>query len=126
MIKSVSLSFKKGDILAVVIVAALAAAVFLCFLPGNSAGKTAEVYMDGVLIKTVDLHEDAEFTVQGEYKNVISVSGGSISIIDSDCPGEDCVHTGGISSPGRSIVCLPNRLEIRISGDEGGVDAVVR
>ncbi|MBQ8917117.1 MAG: NusG domain II-containing protein, partial [Oscillospiraceae bacterium] len=45
-------------------------------------------------------------------------------IAQSTCPGEDCVHSGWISSPGRSVVCLPNRVEIRITGSSE-VDFVV-
>jgi len=45
-------------------------------------------------------------------------------IAESTCPGNDCVHSGKIHSAGRSIVCLPNRVEIRITG-ESDVDYVV-
>ena len=45
---------------------------------------------------------------------------------ESDCPTQDCVHTGAVHDAGRSIVCLPARLTVRLTGGEsGGVDAVV-
>ena len=44
---------------------------------------------------------------------------------ESDCPGRDCVHSGSIGSTGRSIVCLPNRVEIRVISAEADVDFVV-
>ena len=71
------------------------------------------------------------FTVGGEFENTISVSDGAIAFIKSTCPGTDCVHLGAASAPGRTLVCLPNRVEIRIVPAEGqanddGVDFVVR
>ena len=35
---------------------------------------------------------------------------------DSDCPGQDCVHTGAISRAGQSIVCLPAQVVISLVG----------
>ena len=49
----------------------------------------------------------------------------NIAITGSDCPGEDCVHSGWIKASGRSIVCLPNKVEIRIVGQSDDVDFVV-
>lgn len=46
----------------------------------------------------------------------------------SDCPTQDCVHTGIITRSGQSIVCLPARIIIRLEGgtaDPDGVDAVL-
>lgn len=46
----------------------------------------------------------------------------------SDCPTQDCVHTGTITRSGQSIVCLPARIIIRLEGGElgpGDVDAVL-
>jgi len=58
--------------------------------------------------------------------NVITVADGAIAITDSDCPGEDCVHSGAIRTSGRSIVCLPARLTIQLTGgSDDGLDAVI-
>ncbi len=120
------LRFQKGDVLAIVGVLLLTALVFLLFLPnGDSPAAFAEIYQDGSLIKTVSLDEEQEFTVTGECNNVIAVRGGKIAVIRSDCPGEDCVGCGWVRTTGRSIVCLPNGLEIRIVAKNSDVDFVV-
>ena len=119
------LGFQKGDLLAVALVLLLAAAVLLAFFPGGrGGGTTAEIYRDGELIRVVELSVDQEFTLSGEFQTTVTVSGGRIAVTASGCPGADCVHTGWIGSPGRSIVCLPGRLEIRIPG-QADVDFVV-
>lgn len=123
---AIRLRFQKGDILAITGVVLLAALVFILFIPsrGVSAG-LAEVYRDGKLIETVPLDRDWEFTVIGQYTSVIAVRDEKIAVIRSDCPGEDCVACGWVGSSGRSIVCLPNRLEIRVVTESTEVDFVV-
>ena len=120
------LGFRKGDLLAVGLVILLAAAVGLCFLPEQDhAPGMAEIYRGGELVKTVSLEQDQEFTVAGSYTNTITVRDGKIAITASDCPGEDCVHSGFSGSANRSIVCLPNGVEIRIVQGDRDVDFVV-
>ena len=118
--------FQKGDMLAITSVVLLAALVFLLLLPkGDSPAARAEIYQDSKLIKTVSLTEDQEFTVTGKCSNVIAVRNGKIAVIRSDCPGEDCVGCGWLCNTGRSIVCLPNGLEIRVVAENSNVDFVV-
>ena len=120
------LRFQKGDLLAVVATLLLAAAVFFLFLPRESgAPAVAEIYLDGQLIYQLPLDTPAEVEVSGDYHNTVTVRNGKISVTASDCPGEDCVHSGAVGTSGRSIVCLPNRLEIRVVSAPGDVDFVV-
>ena len=127
MITQDMLRFRKGDILAVAFVILLAAAVAIGYLPAETQGECrAEIYHKGELYRTVSLQEEQEFSIESDYSNVIAVRDGKIGIVSSDCPGEDCVHSGFISAVNRSIVCLPNAVEIRIVADEADVDFVVR
>lgn len=118
------LRFQKGDILAIGLVLVLAVFVFCLFLPGNDEGTRVEIYRDGKLMETLSLEEDREMTLDGDYTNVITVRDGRVAITSSDCPGEDCVASGWISRAGRSVVCLPNGVEVRVAGD-ADVDFVV-
>ena len=119
-------SFKTGDLLAIGTVLLLAAVCFLAFLPRQGDGKpVAQIYQKGQLLMTVPLDQPKQFSVEGEYCNTVRVEDGAIAIIDSDCPGQDCVHSGSIHAPGRSLVCLPNALEIRVVSGQSDVDFVV-
>lgn len=120
------LRFQKWDIAVIAAVALLAVLVFALFLPKDTAtGAYAEIYQDGKRIKSVSLSQDQTFTVEGAYSNTITVQDGKIAVTASDCPGSDCVHCGWISGTGRSIVCLPNGLEIRVVAGSSDVDFVV-
>ena len=126
MLQAERLKFRKGDLLAIGLVVLLAIAVLLCFFPKDKGqASAAEIYLNGKLIKTVDLTKDQTFTVSDRYTNEITVKDGEIFVADADCAGEDCVHSGSIHTTGRSLVCLPNRVEIRVVSGSSDVDFVV-
>lgn len=120
------LSFGKGDLIVIVFVVSLA--IFIGILFGkNTNSEEADVvaiYKEGEKIQELPLDKNREIIVSNIYTNRIVIEEGKVSITESDCPGEDCVHSGWISGSGRSIVCLPNRVEIRIEG-ETEVDFII-
>jgi len=84
---------------------------------------TAEIYLEGRLLYSIDLNEvDESYTIELPH-NTILVEHGQISMQHSDCPDQICVHQGVIKNATYPIVCLPNKVEIRIIG-ESDVDAV--
>ena len=127
MSRSLKLSFKKGDWLAVVFVVILALSVAVFFLPKKSSteSKIVQIYQNNQLISEYPLNETTDLLIEGEYCNTVQIREGKVAIVKSDCPGADCVHSGWINASGRSIVCLPNKVEIRIIGVSDEVDFVV-
>ncbi len=126
MDKTARLSFRRGDLVSVGLIMILIVLCAALFFPrGENTGNEVQVYLDGKLTHTYPLHEDRTITLTSAYTNEIEIKDASVRILKSDCPGQDCVHTGWISSAGRSIVCLPNCAEIRITG-QPDVDFVVR
>ena len=126
-----SLRFRRGDAIAIaaVILAALGMLAFFLLSAGNPSLAVVRIYQEGKLIRELPLSGDSVFAVEGPYHNTVTIREGKAAITESDCPGEDCVHSGWISRPGRSIVCLPNRVEIRVeaaAASDDDVDAVVR
>lgn len=122
------LSFRKGDLWAIVLVlllALLTAGVWGRKVVSDTAG-TVQIYQNNQCIMEYSLFQDALIPVEGEYHNIIQISGGKVAIVESNCPGEDCVHSGWIKSTGRSLVCLPNKVEVRLVGKEDEVDFIVR
>ena len=73
----------------------------------------------------IEIQTASSLEITGKYTNTITVTDGKIAITASDCPGEDCVHSGAIHTTGRSIVCLPNEVEVRIVNASSDVDFVV-
>jgi len=53
----------------------------------------------------------------------IEIRGGAIRVAESDCPKGVCKHVGWVRTPGRSIVCVPNRVLIELKGGQSEYDA---
>lgn len=116
-------------VVAVVVVLAIAcAAVF--WSSSGEGGLTAVISVDGEEQERVDLSaltEPEERVLQaGGYTLHLELSPEGACMISSDCPTQDCVHTGTITRSGQSIVCLPARVSVvLVGGTDSGVDAVI-
>lgn len=95
-------------------------AMFLIF----RQGKVAKIYCDGQCVASVDLDKVSESReIKVGEGNVVLVEKGKISMKSADCPDKLCVKQGKISTGSIPIVCLPNKIVIRIEDRE--YDAVV-
>lgn len=110
------------------LVLSLAAAVLV--YTSSPGGTVAEIVQDGKVIRTMDLEkaEEETFVISGENgTNTVQVEPGRIRVQAADCPDQVCVHQGWISDGTVPIVCLPNKLVIRIvGGEEDGLDALTQ
>ncbi len=116
-------------ILAGVFLLGLIGTLIVFFRPTEN--KIANLYVDGVCIRSIDLSsvtEPYEFTVETDHgSNTVRVEQGRIAVISADCADGTCIRTGWIGERANPIVCLPHRLVIRIESDVvGDVDAVAR
>lgn len=121
------------DALVVLAVAALAVLCALAVWGGAGADGgelTVVVSADGAEVERFPLSgapAESDYTGHG-YTLHVSFANGEVRVARADCPTQDCVHTGAISRPGQSIVCLPARIILqleRADGAGGGVDAVI-
>ncbi len=117
------LKFNRYDAIVAAIVALLAVAVALWFyLPKTQTGRlTAVITQHGQEVHRVELTPglDKELVVElddGTYHLTVRISGDGVYVSDSDCPTQDCVHTGTIRRAGQSIVCLPAQVVIHLEG----------
>ncbi len=118
--------FGRNDciLIAVLIFGAFAAA-FIYYISGNN-GSLVSVYVDGRLTGEYVLSEDNTINIQG-YKggvNTLIIQDGAAYMKEADCPDKLCIHQGRISRDGMELVCMPNRVVVRISGkDKSEIDA---
>ncbi len=96
------------------------------FLFSSSPGLQAVVEVDGREYGRYTLQEKNGKTlaIRTEFGyNKIVIENGSVRVTESDCPDHLEIAAGSIQKSGEMLVCLPNRLVIRIEG-EGSVDGV--
>ncbi len=105
--------------LAVVLLAAVTALLF--YLPKTQSGHlTAVITQHGQVVRRVALSGmDKEQVIElddGTYHLTVRVSAAGAYVSSSDCPTQDCVHTGVIRRAGQSIVCLPAQVVVYLEG----------
>lgn len=80
----------------------------------------AKIYSNGELIEQYDLDSNyqKEFTIEnGDNYNTLEIRDGQVYIKDANCKDKLCVHQGKIHKDGELIVCIPNRLIVKIEGN---------
>lgn len=96
-------------------------------------GQETERFAPDVLQREAKTYSNNGYTltVAPGTKDLSSLDGSKkkiagIRVAESDCPTQDCVHTGIVSHSGQSIVCLPARIVIQlVGGADSGLDAVL-
>ena len=129
MASSPILRFRPADALVILCVLLLAGASLVPFLRNAAVEPaTVEVWQNGVLTRQIPAMSQVTFDISGDYTNPVTVAYGKVAVTHSDCPTQDCVHTGWISYTGQTIVCLPNGVEVRLTGGdaEPEIDGVSR
>ncbi len=110
----------------------LSGAIAFWVFTRTAAGTTAVVTLDGREVCRVDLATLTEgytvsYTGEGGITNVVEFAPGGVRVREADCPDQVCVRQGWIKTGVAPIVCLPNRLTIKITdGQPGQLDGLVR
>ena len=134
----------KYDLIVVAAVLALAALLGVRFwLPSEpeSGALLAVVEIDGAEVDRFALAQAAEetrtytnngvtltvapcATVKRDAETWTQTETAGVRVVSSDCPTQDCVHTGQISRAGQSIVCLPAHIVITLAGADADYDLI--
>lgn len=113
---------------AIIIIALILIGTVLIILPLiNTTNSLCEINFDGQIIKTIDLSkaEDTIFTLDEVHDVTFEIKNHEIKIKSSNCTDKICENTGYIHSPMQVIVCLPNKLVIKIIANDNDVDLIV-
>lgn len=92
----------------------------------RSAGElTISISVDGETVERCALstYEGGTYKSRG-YTLTVEVADGAVYVASSDCPNQDCVHSGAISRAGQSIVCLPARVAVTLEGAASDYDLI--
>ena len=110
--------------IAVVIGSFWSLSVFSTTDSGNSGNLV--IYKNGLVIKEASLSENKIIKLPVDSGNIsIEIKpGNGVHILESSCPAKVCVHTGWIKRPGETIICLPNKILLEISGGNKEYDAI--
>lgn len=111
---------KKKDIF---LIGGILIIVLISFLINNiinlKGSSSVEIYVNGELYEEVSITKDKEIRIENNNGyNIVKIHDKGVEIIDASCPDKVCVHTGFIDKPSKSIVCIPNKVNIKIKTND--------
>ena len=139
---------RKADIILFIVLLAAGLAASAVLAMSHTGGDTVIIESGGELYATYPLAEDRLVIVpapqekasslkvpddtkpaseQYTHYNVVTVSGGKVTVTEGSCKNQVCVHHSAISLSGESIVCLPNKVVIQLAEEtesHTGIDGV--
>lgn len=93
------------------------------YVLSQQEGQTMATVQQGQeILAEIDLNQVDEayewviWSPTGEH-NLLSIEPGRIAILEASCPDQICVNRGYSQGDGAPIVCLPNQVLIRFSGE---------
>lgn len=121
MIKDI---IRKADIVLGLFLLLFCAATAVFAYGLGESGADAVIEVNGELYGTYPLSQDRIIDIDSEFGyNQAVIADGKIYMDESDCPDSYCLgqhrSSGGIDSSNQTIVCLPNRVVISVSGGRG-------
>lgn len=119
--------------LEIIIVSALLAIFILTSLVVSlvnlGATNYATCYLNNEPLWTINLKEESEertFPLSNNYPQIIvGVKNNQIAILKNDCPHQDCVHQGYVSSQATPIICVYYHISIVLE-EESDVDLIIK
>lgn len=115
----------KNDLKLVGVLLIIISIFFIMINITKKEGKTAVVYYEDKEILKIDLNTNKEYTVKGYLGDVVlEVKNNKIRVKEENSYNHICSKEGYISESGKSLICLPNKIIIKIDG-KSEIDGVV-
>ena len=118
--------FKKSDIILMIsiIIAGIVSSIYISL--GKTSGDSIEIKVDNHIYGVYSLNKNRSIVVnENGNKNIVKIEDGHAKMSYASCKNQVCVHHSSISKVGESIICLPNKVIIKVKGvSKDGVDAV--
>ena len=111
---------KKRDIVLIALLLAVALALYFgAQLLGVDEVSSVVVTIDGaeVLRKPLAVNDSYEIRQDDGSVNVITVENGAVYMKEANCRDGLCVQQGRMRSAAKTIVCLPHKLVVTLSGE---------
>lgn len=121
----------KNDVkfMAVLVVLVLVVLGVFYYLKQNTSGTQVVVSVDGEEYGrySLDKNQEIPIVIDGVTTNLLVIKDGVADMTEANCPDKLCVYQREISKSNETIVCLPNKVVVEISGGgESGFDTIAK
>ncbi len=111
---------KRNDLIFAAAVVIVAVLILFGYNWGvKKEGIYVRVMVDGKVYGEYPLNEERRVQIEYEgqdWENELVIDGKKASVVSADCPDGLCIRQKAISKTGESIICLPHKLVITITG----------
>ncbi len=118
---------KRNDVLLIAVLIVLSLSALVVFGLCKKSGQSVSVLVDGKEMYSLPLNKDSQTEIKSKNgSNTLVIQNGCAYITDASCPDKICQKHQKISRSGETIVCLPNRVTVRVTSQTAnGLDATV-
>ena len=119
---------KSDKILLIIITIIILVICCITFSKKSDLPKKAMVYYQNDLVLSIDLTDDSVNTYEVDGllgKVVIEKNGSKVRVIEENSPNHICSKQGYIEESYEVLICLPNKIVIKIE-DEEKIDTIVK
>lgn len=115
--------FKLISVILIIVAIFLSVIIFM----DKSNNKVAKIYYENKVVLTIDLSVDKKYKVEG-YNGIVNVvvKNNKIKVESENSPLHLCSNQGYISESYETIVCLPNKITIKIESSDNTLDTIVK
>ena len=113
--------FKFDIFLIILLIGALVSWLVIWIASSSNENKKAIIEYDNEVVLELSLSENKEVRLKElsngktlKYEMLIIVEDGTIRVEENECPNHDCIKEGKKSKIGDVIVCLPNKIVIKV------------
>ena len=121
--------FGKNDAWFLGIVGVMLVVFVILYGAFGKQGASVLVTVDGSTYGTYSLAQNqrVEIIIDGATTNILEIQDGKADMVEADCPDKLCVHQKAISKNNETIICLPNKVVVQVTGgEESEFDSVAK
>lgn len=122
---------KKGDYILIflIIIISVCSILYMTISTGSQLymQKKVIIELDGKLYKEILIDEETSLIIdieENHIKNKIHIENNKVFMEESNCNNQICVKQGYIEKSNQMIVCLPNKISVRIEGIDNEIDVI--
>lgn len=117
---------KKNDLILAAVFLIIGIAALLYMNLNKKAGDKVLVTVNGQVYKELSLNKDAQLEIVGDFgNNILEIKDGYADITSATCNDGICVHSNKISNNNETIVCLPNKVIVKVISQNTDLNQVI-
>lgn len=114
------------DLILIIVLIIVSIGIYIGYSFFAEKGTKVRIYVDKKLYEELDLSVNQSKNISTEYgTNIIKIKDNEVFVESASCDNQICVNHKAISNSKESIICIPNRLVVKIEESVDDSDSKV-